>query len=502
MLIGITGPICAGKHTTAEYLVQHHGFLRLHLPTPLHFQSQPTPSPSVVNQEHTRQHHGLNGVNRHHSSNQSQSRESSLQTATTSSDQSNSSSATSASETLARLLPSVTDQKGTRGLTFPDVESLLEFVTKRWREHWVLTDIYDEATLEALLRRPFFLLLNVDAPVGVRYSRFSERCRTRNLSPMPLADFIYYNDLQLYGSRASASIQPTDSTPPEHQSHPDPHPDTQSQSQLHQQSQAQPQPQPQPQPQSFFQQQNNISATPSSASASTLQGPRTGIIHLISRSHLQILNAHPTLHAYFSFLTTLDLPSPIRLRPTWDAYFMTLASLASRRSNCMKRRVGCVLVHNFRIISTGYNGTPRNLTNCNEGGCARCNSASSGGSALSTCLCLHAEENALLEAGRERIKDDGRTTLYCDTCPCLTCSVKIAQVGVKEVVYTQGYNMDEASRRVLGEAGVVLRQFSPPKSGLVGFAVSDHQDQYPDLMPGDDASSGKETSQVTLLNTR
>ena len=72
-----------------------------------------------------------------------------------------------------------------------------------------------------------------------------------------------------------------------------------------------------------------------------------------------------------------------------------------------------------------------------------------------------------MEAGRERIREGA--VLYCDTCPCLTCSVKIAQVGVKEVVYSQSYNMDEASRRVLSEAGVVLRQFVPKRSGLVGF---------------------------------
>ncbi|KAI1608885.1 dCMP deaminase [Exophiala viscosa] len=377
MLIGITGSICSGKHTTAEYLVQHHGFLRLHLPTPS--QLQPLPNHSSADSNGTSE------------------------------------------EARAQFLPSVTDQKGTRGLTFPDVDSLLEFVTKRWREHWVLTDIYDEATLELLLRRPFFLLLNVDAPVGVRYQRFCERCRRRSLTPLPLEVFIYHNDLQLYGSRslASSSSQSTTNSPPR-----------------------------------------------STASA-------TGTIHLLARSHVQIFNAHPTLEAYHSFLATLDLPSPIRLRPTWDAYFMTLASLASQRSNCMKRRVGCVLVHNARIISTGYNGTPRNLTNCNEGGCARCNSASSGGSALSTCLCLHAEENALLEAGRERIREG--SVLYCDTCPCLTCSVKIAQVGVKEVVYSQGYNMDDATRRVLKEAGVGLRQFIPPKSGLVGFSIDDSE---------------------------
>jgi dCMP deaminase len=101
------------------------------------------------------------------------------------------------------------------------------------------------------------------------------------------------------------------------------------------------------------------------------------------------------------------------MRPTWDQYFMQLADLAARRSNCMRRQVGCVLVRGKRVISTGYNGTPRNVTNCNEGGCARCNTSKGGGTGLSTCLCLHAEENALLEAGRERVGDGA--VLYCNT---------------------------------------------------------------------------------------
>ena len=132
MLIGICGSICSGKHTTAEYLVQHHGFLRLHLPTQSQSQHISSSSAAPADEREQKLNH-------------------------------------------ARLLPSVTDQRGTRGLTFPDVDSLLEFVTKRWREHWVLTDIYDEATLEMLLRRPFFLLVNVDAPVGLRFRRFNHR---------------------------------------------------------------------------------------------------------------------------------------------------------------------------------------------------------------------------------------------------------------------------------------------------------------------------------------
>lgn len=144
------------------------------------------------------------------------------------------------------------------------------------------------------------------------------------------------------------------------------------------------------------------------------------------------------------------------MRPSWDSYFMKLATLAASRSNCMKRRVGCVIVRECRVIATGYNGTPRHLTNCFNGGCPRCNDGDSRN--LHTCLCLHAEENALLEAGRDRVGQNA--TLYCDTCPCLTCSVKIVQTGISEVVYSQTYRMDEESFKVLKNAGITVRQFS------------------------------------------
>jgi dCMP deaminase len=96
---------------------------------------------------------------------------------------------------------------------------------------------------------------------------------------------------------------------------------------------------------------------------------------------------------------------------------------------------------------------------------------------LSACLCLHAEENALLEAGRDRI---GETAiLYCNTCPCLTCSVKIAQVGISEVVYNQGYLVDTQTAKIFAESGVRLRQFSPPREGLVDLSQGVVQETLP-----------------------
>ncbi|KAK6441403.1 Deoxycytidine monophosphate (dCMP) deaminase [Oleoguttula sp. CCFEE 5521] len=195
--------------------------------------------------------------------------------------------------------------------------------------------------------------------------------------------------------------------------------------------------------------------------------PSSPLALLASKAHLQLLNTSPSLPALHASLSKLNVLDPARLRPNWDTYFMTLASLAARRSNCMRRQVGCVLIRANRVISTGYNGTPRHLLNCLSGGCPRCNTtpSSAGGTSLSTCLCLHAEENALLEAGRERVGEG--SVLYCDTCPCLTCSIKIVQVGISEVVFAKGYYMDAAAERVFKEGGVKLRRFEAVVGGLV-----------------------------------
>jgi len=236
-------------------------------------------------------------------------------------------------------------------------------------------------------RRPFFLLISVDAPLTVRWRRYQEQRQRQESATASLEDFATLSDSSLYD-------------------------------------------------------------------------PLTGQLPLMSRATVRLLNTSSDLAHLYATLGKLDLLNPDRLRPSWDVYFMALASLAAQRSNCMKRRVGCVVVRDKRVISTGYNGTPRGLRNCGEGGCGRCNEAQGSGHGLATCLCMHAEENALLEAGRERLGREG-TVLYCDTCPCLTCSIKIAQVGVSEVVYNHGYSMDTATAAVFREAGVKLRQFVP-----------------------------------------
>lgn len=144
-------------------------------------------------------------------------------------------------------------------------------------------------------------------------------------------------------------------------------------------------------------------------------------------------------------------------RPGWDEYFMGIAKVAALRSNCIKRRVAAVIVKDKRIISTGYNGTPRGLKNCCEGGCPRCNSFEESGKNLEKCLCSHAEENAIVQSAYHGVCING-ATLYTTFSPCLTCTKMIINSGIREVVYHSNYPMDDLALKLLAEAYVRVRK--------------------------------------------
>ena len=144
-------------------------------------------------------------------------------------------------------------------------------------------------------------------------------------------------------------------------------------------------------------------------------------------------------------------------RPSWDEYFMEITKLTSQRSNCIKRKVGCIIVKDTRILSLGYNGTPKGLLNCFEGGCDRCNKGDSCGTNLDICVCLHAEENALLFANKSDLVD---STIYVTLFPCVGCTKKIIQCGIKRLVFLQSYNenMEEISKKILYSSGILMEQ--------------------------------------------
>ncbi len=127
----------------------------------------------------------------------------------------------------------------------------------------------------------------------------------------------------------------------------------------------------------------------------------------------------------------------ITAREDRDKYFMLIAMAVRNRANCKGNRVGVVIVRNNRIISTGYNGTPENMMNCLDGGCLRCNNRDKqfkSGEAYDLCICVHAEQNAVLAAARFGIAIAG-STVYSTLRPCFGCAKEMLQAEVERVVY-------------------------------------------------------------------
>jgi dCMP deaminase len=143
--------------------------------------------------------------------------------------------------------------------------------------------------------------------------------------------------------------------------------------------------------------------------------------------------------------------SPLN-RPSRAEYYMGIAMAVRRRANCLGSRVGAILVLDDRIIATGYNGTPAGLQNCDEGGCERCANREryQSGSGYDLCICVHAEQNALLSAARFGIAVAG-STCYTTTRPCFGCTKELLQAQVKEVRYLHDWNHPDASLRAMYE---------------------------------------------------
>ena len=151
-------------------------------------------------------------------------------------------------------------------------------------------------------------------------------------------------------------------------------------------------------------------------------------------------------------------------RISWDEYFLRIAYAVSARSNCIRRQIGAVIVNEKIIESTGYNGTPMGVPNCFDGGCERCNSDGPSGAKLDECICIHAEENAIMHAARTGVSLKGNTA-YVTWPPCSRCTRSLIQAGIEEVVFPADLSIPERwnedfdiAMSMMKEAGVRVRQ--------------------------------------------
>ncbi len=153
------------------------------------------------------------------------------------------------------------------------------------------------------------------------------------------------------------------------------------------------------------------------------------------------------------------------IRPQWDEYFLDIARLVAKRSTCLRRNVGAVVVKDKRILTTGYNGAPSGLAHCVNTGCLREQLRVPSGQRHELCRALHAEMNALLQAAQYGISvKDG--VMYCTNQPCIICAKMIINAGIKRVVVLEHYP-DAFAQQILSDAKIkVVVAKKSPKSGL------------------------------------
>ena len=145
------------------------------------------------------------------------------------------------------------------------------------------------------------------------------------------------------------------------------------------------------------------------------------------------------------------------MRPSWDDYFMEIANVIKKRSTCIRRQIGAVIVKDNRILTTGYNGVPPKMKHCNEAGCLREKLHVPSGQRHELCRALHAEQNAVIQAAKNGIPIDG-STIYITAQPCIICAKILIASGIKKIVYSGDYP-DELSLEMLKESSIEIVKY-------------------------------------------
>lgn len=124
-----------------------------------------------------------------------------------------------------------------------------------------------------------------------------------------------------------------------------------------------------------------------------------------------------------------------------DKRYLRMASIWSENSYCKRRQVGALIVKDKMIISDGYNGTPSGFENV-------CEDENN----VTLPYVLHAEANAITKIARSNNNSEG-ATLYVTDSPCIECAKLIIQAGIKRVVYSRQYRLDDGIQ-LLKKAGI------------------------------------------------
>lgn len=124
------------------------------------------------------------------------------------------------------------------------------------------------------------------------------------------------------------------------------------------------------------------------------------------------------------------------MRPSWDEYFLRIAKEVATRSTCNRKQVGCVLVRNRRILSTGYGGSIVGQPHCTDAGVG-CQIDPTTGACIRT---VHAEINAIAQAARNGVSTEN-STAYVTLSPCFNCFKALVNSGVTTIMYDEQYRI-------------------------------------------------------------
>lgn len=161
---------------------------------------------------------------------------------------------------------------------------------------------------------------------------------------------------------------------------------------------------------------------------------------------------------------TISSDRTARKRPTWDVYFAKMAMLAAERSTCTRHNVGAVIVKDKRVLSTGYNGAPSGTADCLELGCLRDELKIPSGTRHEVCRGVHAEQNAIIQAGVHGVSIKGGT-VYCTHSPCSICAKMVINAGITRFVSFFPY-ADSTFPDLFREAGVEFQIIEKPSSEI------------------------------------
>ena len=150
------------------------------------------------------------------------------------------------------------------------------------------------------------------------------------------------------------------------------------------------------------------------------------------------------------------------MRPDWDSYFIEITNVIKKRSTCLRRQVGALIVKDNQILTTGYNGVPTKIAHPYEVGCLREKLNVPSGQMHELCRGLHAEQNAIIQAAKHGVSIDGGI-IYCNTKPCSICTKMIINAGIRKIIYEEYYE-DKLADELLAETDIIITKFSNAQS--------------------------------------